>query len=88
MIYADRTFSNFESVSERKFYSKVANHLFKVSTWGWMVSNDANFINKGINSCYKVIMIDKNDEIIDSHSSLMSGVANLIVNNRNKLLSR
>lgn len=34
-VYADRTFSNFEVLSNRKFFSSLAKYLFKLSSGGW-----------------------------------------------------
>ena len=78
MIIADRTFSNFESLSTRKFYSSIAEYLWKVGSCGWSASSDWNIINKGVENCYKLIVIDKFDELVDVESSLMIGVAKLV----------
>lgn len=75
MIIADRTFSDFEVLANRKFYSTFARHLFNIGTCGWKASNYKNLIDKGNDHCYKVIMTEKNDDIVDVHSSLMMGVA-------------
>ena len=34
-IYADRTFSNFTVLPDRKFFSSFAKYLFKLSSGGW-----------------------------------------------------
>ena len=75
MIIADRTFADFDVLANRKFYSSLSKYLFRVGTCGWKACNATNLIDKGINSCYKVMMTEKNDEIVDVHSSLMVGVA-------------
>ena len=75
MVMSDRTFSNFEVASERKFYHRFAKYLFKMGSWGWVLNNDLNLLYKGSNnSCYKVILTDKNDEMVEVHSSLMTGM--------------
>lgn len=70
MIYADRTFANFETLADRKFYSVMSKRLFKVGTCNWKANNVKNFIDKGVGSCYKVVMTEKIDEIVEVHSSL------------------
>lgn len=74
-IFADRTFSNFDVLANRKFFSSVAEYLFKLSSGGWVINNDSNCLHKGVKNCYKVMLIDKADEVIEVHSSLMTGVA-------------
>lgn len=70
MIIADRTFSNFEILANRKFYSSLSKYLFKIGTCNWRSLNVQNLISKGVGSCYKVIMTEKMDEIVEVHSSL------------------
>lgn len=66
MVLADRTFCNFEILANRKFYSPFAKYLFKVGSWGWSLNNDFNLLNKGGNgTCYKVLMTEKNDEVVE-----------------------
>jgi hypothetical protein len=65
MIIADRTFCNFNSVANKKFYSSFSRFLFKIGSLGWSINNDLAILNKGNGSCYKVIMVEKNDEVID-----------------------
>ena len=80
-IFADRTFSNFDVLSTRKFFSSVSKYLFKLSSGGWVINNELKVTNKGIanskgdNGCYKVIITEKADEVVEIHSSLMVGVA-------------
>ena len=75
LIIADRTFYDFDILADRKFYSLYSKHLFRLGTCKWRSINHSNIIHKGTDSCYKVIMIEKNDEIVEVHSSLMTGVA-------------
>ena len=35
MVIADRTFSNFTSLSKRKFYNPISDILFKAGSCGW-----------------------------------------------------
>lgn len=80
-IFADRTFSNFEVLPNRKFFSKISKLLFRLCSGGWVLNNDLNLIHKGTLShdgkpiCYKVIMTEKADEVVEVHSSLMAGAA-------------
>ena len=80
MIFADRTFSNFDVLADRKFYSVMSKKLFRVGTCNWKANNVKNFIDKGVGTCYKVVMTEKVDEIIEVHSSLQVGVAKEIHN--------
>jgi hypothetical protein len=80
-IFADRTFSNFDVLSNRKFFSSISRYLFKLSSGGWVINNELKVYNKGIansqseTGCYKVIITEKADEVVEIHSSLMTGVA-------------
>jgi hypothetical protein len=78
MIIPDRTFANFVNLSKRKFYHPVSNVLFKVSSCNWQANNDVNVLRKGLGTCYKVIITDKNDEVVEVHSSLMTGIVQKI----------
>ena len=81
-IYADRTFSNFSVLPDRKFFSCIAKYLFKIGSGGWQINSDLSIVHKsnvkqlgGIPSCHKVLLIEKADEVVEVHSSLMTGVA-------------
>jgi hypothetical protein len=77
-VFADRTFSNFEVLSNRKFFSNIAKYLFKLSSGGWVINNDLNVLHKTRPSkppCYRVLLTERKDEVIEVHSSLMTGVA-------------
>ena len=74
-IFADRTFSNFEILADRKFYSGLARYLFLMSSGGWHIDNDLAFFHKGVGRCHKVMMTEKADEVVEMHSSLTVGVA-------------
>ena len=75
MIIADRTFCNFKKLAVRKFYSSLSEYLFKFTSCNWSANNDLNLLHKGVHTCYKVVIVDKEDEVIDVYSSLMTGVA-------------
>ena len=75
LIIADRTFYDFDILADRKFHSSFSKYLFRIGTCKWVSINNKNVIDKGRDTCYKVIMIEKNDEIVEVHSSLMAGVA-------------
>ena len=83
-IFADRTMSNFDILSNRKFYSSYAKYLFKAISGGWLINNELSIKgSKGSHSCYKVMMIEKADEVIDVHSSLMTGIGRDTLGRRN-----
>lgn len=66
MIIADRTFCNFKDLAMRKFYGQVSKYLFKIGSCNWIANNDYNVLSKGIDGkCYKVIVTEKNDEVVD-----------------------
>ena len=75
MVIVDRTFSDFDKLAQRKFYHKVSEKLFKVGTCAWKASNFKNYIDSVNDNSYKVMMIERNDEIVEFHSSLLVGVA-------------
>jgi hypothetical protein len=90
-IYADRTFSNFEVLANRKFFSPIARYLFKMSSGGWTINNYVNALNKGSylplgsggGTCHKVLITEKADEVVEVHSSLMAGVAREALGRKN-----
>ena len=49
MIIADRTFSNFTTLSKRKFYNQISDVLFKAGSCGWQVTSDWSLANSGEN---------------------------------------
>ena len=78
MVICDRGFCDLWTLAERKFYTKLAIPMLKYGTLGWQVQNAHNYLKKPTNSgrpCYKLIMCDKADEMIDVYCSLMIGVA-------------
>lgn len=80
MIIADRGFCDLWTLAEKKFFSPLAVPLIKYGTGGWQAQNAYNMLetSKKDKGCYKVVMCDKSDEIIDLHCSLMVGMANEI----------
>jgi hypothetical protein len=80
MIIADRGFCDLWTLAEKKFYTSLAVPLIKYATGGWQAQNAYNMLNTPNvpKTCYKVVMCDKSDEIIDLHCSLMIGMANEI----------
>lgn len=40
MIIADRTLSNFDMLSKRKFHSAITKLIFKVGSFGWQIFNE------------------------------------------------
>jgi hypothetical protein len=47
MVFADRTFCNFDILAKRKFYAKVAKVIFKVASFSLQALHDYNILNKG-----------------------------------------
>jgi hypothetical protein len=88
-IYADRTFSNFSVLPNRKFFSCLAEYLFKLGSGGWQINSDLSIVHKahqkilGFPECHKVILIEKADEVVEVHSSLMTGVAREVLGRKN-----
>jgi len=77
MAIVDRSFCNLKDMARHKYFGIAAWWLFKVGSCGWQIENDFEFCSKS--ECYKVILQDKKDEIVDIRGSLMAGVANEIV---------
>jgi len=80
MIIADRTFADLEQVIDRKFMGLPAVVLFNLTAIGWNSDNVQGYLASDIDderqiNCYKVIACDPQDEMIDSHASLLLGVA-------------
>ena len=71
MIIADRTFGNLDEIVERKFYSYSLRLLFRMATFGWQAYNDHSVTSNGCYTCHKVVITDKNDEVVDLQGSLM-----------------
>ena len=88
-IYADRTFSNFSVLPNRKFFSCLAEYFFKLGSGGWQINSDLSIVQKahqkvlGFPECHKVILIEKADEVVEVHSSLMTGVAREVLGRKN-----
>jgi len=50
-----------------------------VGSCGWTLDNEIDIISKGNDGrCYKVIINEKNDEVVDIHSSLMAGITRAV----------
>ena len=75
MIIADRGFCDLYTLAEKKFFGDMARMFFKFGSQGWQANNSYNYLQKGEKKCYKVIMQDKADEIINLQASLLFGVA-------------
>ena len=77
MIIADRGFCDLWTLADKKFYSDVSIPLIKYGTGGWQAQNAYNILKTPLKKegCYKVVMCDKSDEIVDLHCSLMVGIA-------------
>ena len=76
MIIADRGFDNLWTLVDRKFHGSLAANLFKFGSGGWQCQNAYNYLKSSDNKCYKVVMCDKNDEIVLLQTSQMVGIAN------------
>ena len=76
MVVADRGFCDLWTLVEKKFYSQALVPILKYTTFAWQANNAYNFIKQTENhECYKVVMCDINDEMIDVQTSLMVGIA-------------
>jgi hypothetical protein len=75
MVIADRGFGDLWTLASNKFYGKISTSMFKYGSLGWQVKNGFDYLKKTDKSCYKVLLCDKNDDIVDVHSSLMINVA-------------
>jgi hypothetical protein len=82
MIIADRTFSNIQDLSNKKFYSNNTYSFFKLATCGWTAHNDLGFLKSNVSgkTPYKVITVDKQDEVVPIFSSLTVGVTKKVWN--------
>ena len=71
VIITDRGFCDLWTVAEEKFYGSFALNFFKYSTGGWRANNGYKFVtdeqtsNIDSNKCYKIILCDKADEIVN-----------------------
>lgn len=78
MVIADRGFCDLWTLAAKKFHGEIATELMKQGTGGWVVNNAWKFLQphteKG-KKCYKVVMCDIHDEIVNVHCSLMVGIA-------------
>ena len=85
MVIADRGFCDLWTLAEKKFHGKIARSVFKWATGGWQGCNSYNYLKaKKTGTCYKVLLCDQNDEIVNYQSSLMVGVAKELCVNRAK----
>jgi len=87
MLIADRGFCDLWTLAEAKFYGKFAREFFKLATLGWQANNSFKLVKQPQyrdpesgelsqlqNSCYKLILCDKKDEIVSFDSSIPVGV--------------
>jgi hypothetical protein len=76
LIIADRTFSNIKDLANKKFYSNNTYSFFKLATLGWTAHNDLGFLKSSASrkKPYKVITVDKQDEVVPVFSSLTVGI--------------
>lgn len=77
-VMADRTLANLDIISERKAHGRLMSVLFKIIMFAycsdsWRVRSDMNFYESGCD--LKIMTADPNDDVVDTHSSLMTGVA-------------
>ena len=80
MVITDRGFGDLWTLAEEKFQGKISSSMFKYGTMGWQVNSGYDFLkNSKIESgCYKVLLCDKQDDIVEVKSSLMYNIANEI----------
>ena len=88
MAIADRGFCDLWTLAEKKFYSIFSAPLLKYTTMGWQAQNSFNFLKFNPKKpCYKVVMCDIADEMIDVHCSFMVGLVNELSSMQSKLKS-
>lgn len=80
MSIVDRSFGNFNDMAKFKFQSRAAEWFFKIGSCGWQVQSDYSFVKKSEVKTLKVILQDKQDEIVHINASLMLGIAKTITN--------
>ena len=65
--------ANMKIIPERKTHSRLMVYFWNWITCGWDAKNDQNYHDAQIST--KVMCCDPADDVIDTHSSLMAGVA-------------
>ena len=86
LLIADRTLSNFETLTKKKMYGKFIHYAFDFFSWGWEVNNDTNFLESNVS--WKILTWDPSDDVIDLSSSLYTGVALRLIEREKKLTKR
>jgi len=73
LLFADRTLANLEILPNRKAHGSIMTKFFKFATLGWKADNDENYYNA--QAPVKMMAVDPADDVIDNHTSVMTGVA-------------
>jgi hypothetical protein len=51
-------------MAKNRYFYNIAAYLFKLGTFGWQVKVDQSYC-KSNEQTYKLIMLDKQDEVVD-----------------------
>lgn len=75
VLIADRTFRDLEETSQARLSGNtISKYLYKTLSFNLRVHNDKNFLKANPN-CFKIIIEDPQDDVIDNMAILSSGVA-------------
>ena len=72
-LIVDRTFGEFDKLSEARLKGGCTRKLFQILSCNWKALNDVNFSRA---QCYKIVTCDPKDDVVDNFSNLAVGVAN------------
>lgn len=72
VLLVDRTFSDFDLLSEARLQGKAIRLLFKLVSFHWKTLNDVNFTQA---KCFKITTCDPKDDVVDNFAALNIGVA-------------
>lgn len=73
LLIADRTLANLDLIPQRKGHGKYMHWIFRLATCGWKAKNDLNYFHSNVGM--KILTCDPADDVIDTRSSLLCGVA-------------
>lgn len=76
----DRTFSELDQVSMKKYLGKCTLSLYNFIC-GWKTLNDTNFLEA---ECFKILTCDPKDDVVENYAALNCGVASKLAKNQYK----
>lgn len=71
-LIVDRTFCEFDKLSECRLKGSCTKYLFKILSCNWKNFNDVNFSKA---KCFKIVTCDPKDDVVDNFSNIAVGVA-------------